>query len=383
MTLITFGIYSIWFGLGMKKWVVKHTVFADDDSYTGSYFTGGAGGWFVNHVLIFFSLIFTLGILTPWAIVHHMKWEAKHTVINGAPLIFKGTGGQLFVKNLIFILLTPLTLGIYALFYPVRLLKWQYSKTFALDEVDEIPQKSGAGIAVGVIAVVLVLVLIAAVIGAFLLRMPVHFNTKNKTDSPLLNGGNSLAIADDGVLNSANNGEDGVSFGDYNDKVIIKNTSAPIPKLTEDKAKELVKMSNVAFLLYHFESVGMADETKSYELFTFNNYYVTCYAAKGIDTLSDLENYLLKYFSKEYAKNFMNEKQGHWFIENDVIYFEPNYAMGSNSMSTENIIIKDLGDNKYSITAETEWSGPRTIYVVYEDSDYKLDLINGKEYIEE
>ncbi len=132
LTVITFGIYSIWFGLGMKKWVVKHTVYADDSSEFESNFTGGAGGWFVNHMLIGIAGMFTFGIAVPWAQVHLMKWEAEHTVINGSPLVFEGTGGQLFVKNLLLGILTPITFGIYAIFYPVKILKWQYSKTQAL-----------------------------------------------------------------------------------------------------------------------------------------------------------------------------------------------------------------------------------------------------------
>lgn len=38
-------------------------------------------------------------------------------------MVFNGSGGQLFVKYLLFVLLTPITLGIYALFFPVKLLR--------------------------------------------------------------------------------------------------------------------------------------------------------------------------------------------------------------------------------------------------------------------
>lgn len=132
LTLITLGIYSIWFGLGMEKWKVKHTVYADDASPVESRFSGTAGGWFLNHLLLFLLTLITFGIAAPWASVRIMKWKASHTVIGGSPLIFEGRGLQLWGKYLLLGLLTPLTLGIYALFFPVSLLKWQYKHTVAL-----------------------------------------------------------------------------------------------------------------------------------------------------------------------------------------------------------------------------------------------------------
>ncbi len=132
LTIITFGIYSIWFGLGMEKWKVKHTVYADDTSSVESKFTGGAGGWFLNHLMLYLLTLITFGIAYPWASVHITKWKARHTVIGGSPLIFEGRGLQLLGKYLLYIILTPLTLGIYALFFPVSLLKWQYKHTVAL-----------------------------------------------------------------------------------------------------------------------------------------------------------------------------------------------------------------------------------------------------------
>ena len=142
LTVITFGIYSIWFGLGLEKWKVKHTVYADDETTYASKFTGGAGGWFVNNLFVFFITLITFGIATPWAQVHFMKWKASHTVICGSPLVFSGTGGQLFVKYFLLGLLTPLTLGIYAIFYPVIYLKWLVSHTDALYRTAPVKAKS-------------------------------------------------------------------------------------------------------------------------------------------------------------------------------------------------------------------------------------------------
>ncbi len=681
LSVITFGIYSIWLGLGMKKWVTKHTVYQNDNSGLKSHFTGGAGGWFVNNVLIALTAIFTLGIATPWATVHFMKWEAEHSVINGSPLVFKGTGGQLFVKDLLLAVLTPLTLGIYSIFYPVSILKWQYSNTDALyktnkiqklarahqesanvdfakfkiaandtelnilksgikgtETVDELKafadggnpyamymyakatdnnielikaaagynyhfalfdyaqtfknvdeasyinylelsarngnteaawvlrnvyyekartnsiavateflQKSlywfkvainqehpeaisqavqyendveklalwiasmqkGRGVGAGAIiglAVGLGAIVLGAVV-VVLLFFPkagifrgfgshaertdsnVYYplspegNTqrgfyvaRTNTDNDAIwnldeyNGGtkvreyldenysqqeNDIRIkhfslvptneTDNSVRYGINMNVTGISESKtdvivYHNNEVIKvedfsyegiieggklqellviviaddssnryfdvnfeykylekmnklpeennqpNTPEEekqpekIEELTTAKAKELIEMQNDSHLLYHFKALGMLDESKTYQLATFDGMYETCYAVKGINTVDDLKEYLCKYYTEAYAQYEIDNKAGHWRIENDVIYFEPNYGMGSNIMFTDGATIESLGNNSYTVTAETEWSGLRTLYVTYENGDYKIDLFIGPEF---
>ncbi len=150
LTIITLGIYSIWFGLGMKKWVTKHTVYADEEEDIDSYFSGGPGGYLGIHILSFLITVFTLGIGYAWGQKMVLAWETRHTHIGGSPLVFYGTGGQLFVKYLLFVLLTPLTLGIYALFFPVRIMKWKLKNTEAVYQTPEIQAKahSHEGVAV-------------------------------------------------------------------------------------------------------------------------------------------------------------------------------------------------------------------------------------------
>lgn len=132
LTVITLGIYSIWFGLGMKRWRVKHTVYADDPETTESAFTGSAGGWFGHRFLCFLVSLLTLGLAFPWMQKRLIRWETEHTEIGGSPLVFTGTGAQLLGKYLLMLLLCPLTLGIYGLFFPVSYRKWVVSHTQAL-----------------------------------------------------------------------------------------------------------------------------------------------------------------------------------------------------------------------------------------------------------
>lgn len=142
LTIITFGIYSIWLSLGIKKWLVKHTVYADGKGIADSYFSGGAGGFLGIHILQYLITAATFGFGAAWGQKKVLEWEAKHTHIGGSPLVFQGTGGQLFIKYLLFAFLTPLTLGIYAIFFPVIIMKWKYSHTVARYRLPEFYGKS-------------------------------------------------------------------------------------------------------------------------------------------------------------------------------------------------------------------------------------------------
>lgn len=95
-----------------------------------SYFDGGLLqliGWkILGNILT----VVSFGIAYPWAVCFIKKWEAKHTVINSRRLIFTGTGGGLFVKYIIWWLLSIVTLGIYLFFLPIKMEKWIASHTY-------------------------------------------------------------------------------------------------------------------------------------------------------------------------------------------------------------------------------------------------------------
>ena len=91
---------------------------------TDSYFDGSLIeliGW---RLLAFLITIVTLGIAAPWGSCMLYSYQIKHTVYNGKRLKFEGTGGDLFVNKFKWALLTIITLGIYALFIPIKKTKW-------------------------------------------------------------------------------------------------------------------------------------------------------------------------------------------------------------------------------------------------------------------
>lgn len=77
-----------------------------------SYFDGNMFqllGW---NLLCGLITVFTLGFGAPWAIVLKIRWETKHTVINGKRLYFNGTAPQLFGKLILWCLLEFAVLAI-------------------------------------------------------------------------------------------------------------------------------------------------------------------------------------------------------------------------------------------------------------------------------
>lgn len=191
LTVVTFGIFGFWLKLNMKRWVVKHTVYADDHTGAASRFTGGLGGYWGIRLLAGLLTVCTLGIGSAWAQRMIINWEISHTYISGTRLGFDGRGGQLFGKYLLWGLLSVVTFSIFALFIPIKFLKWQYKHVGAAP-VEEVPseKKAGVGAIFAVIGIVLALALLAGgVLGIYLLQKPVQkqdiiFTPAPGTDEP-------------------------------------------------------------------------------------------------------------------------------------------------------------------------------------------------------
>ena len=83
----------------------------------------------------FLVCLITLGIAFPWVNCWFIRWRINHTVVSGKRLQFNGTGFSLFGHFLLRgwllgILLTPLTLGLYTVYYfQVSLKKWEVKNT--------------------------------------------------------------------------------------------------------------------------------------------------------------------------------------------------------------------------------------------------------------
>ena len=117
----------------------KKTEELSNDKQINSYFDGSF--WHLVGLSIggFLVCLITLGIAFPWVYCWFTKWRTDNTVVDGKRLQFNGKGisllGHFILKGwLLGLILGPLTLGLYLIYYyNVSLKKWEIKNTnFAL-----------------------------------------------------------------------------------------------------------------------------------------------------------------------------------------------------------------------------------------------------------
>lgn len=104
-----------------------------DGEIAKSYFDGGLLqliGWTLLGALI---TLITIGICFPVALCMKYNWEVKHTVIEGRRLAFNGHAIQLVGNWIKWLLLSIITLFIFALWIPIKLKKWITKHTYFVD----------------------------------------------------------------------------------------------------------------------------------------------------------------------------------------------------------------------------------------------------------
>jgi|GEM_PF-2513087 len=82
------------------------------------------GTWFEVWLKRFLYTLFvmvTFGIGTAWAITWWRRYMWNNTVVDGKQMVYTATGGDYFVKRIVWLLLSIVTFGVYAIFFrPVR-----------------------------------------------------------------------------------------------------------------------------------------------------------------------------------------------------------------------------------------------------------------------
>ena len=92
-------------------------------------FNEDVGGLFINVLIAYVTILFTLGIGTPWAICRLERWKADNTTIEGRKIKFTGEGSDLLGKFIIGYILTLITLGIYGFWFANTLQKFMIENT--------------------------------------------------------------------------------------------------------------------------------------------------------------------------------------------------------------------------------------------------------------
>lgn len=132
LSIITLGIYTLWIPVQKNKWIIKHTHYKDtqvQEENNQSQFTGSTLqyiGWLLLGTIL---TICSFGLLYPCALCLMYNWRIKNTVIDGDNMEFDGKSMQLWGLWIKWILLSIITLGIYSLWIPISLLKWETKHT--------------------------------------------------------------------------------------------------------------------------------------------------------------------------------------------------------------------------------------------------------------
>ncbi len=135
LTMVTFGIYSPWFVVGMMKYFFSKSQFGP----TGKgdlqlEFKGQGGEFFVIGLVGYLLTLITLGIYGPWFMAKLIRFyadnsEAKAQDGTSYQLRFDASGGDLFVAFLVGYLLTMITFGIYTPWFMCKLQELFYANT--------------------------------------------------------------------------------------------------------------------------------------------------------------------------------------------------------------------------------------------------------------
>ena len=140
LSVITFGIFSIFVSDKMHKWVIEHTHYDGNESAESSY-DGKVGAMFGFKILGFLAGVFTFGLAKTFVICKREKYFATHTLINGAPIYFDGTGFGLLKKQALWGALTVATFGVFALWTDQQRRQWICSN-LSNDYVDDVSTDS-------------------------------------------------------------------------------------------------------------------------------------------------------------------------------------------------------------------------------------------------
>ncbi|WP_160665509.1 DUF898 domain-containing protein [Pseudarthrobacter sp. ATCC 49987] len=89
-------------------------------------FSGGAASWFGTQILGVLITICTIGTCYPFAVVLVERRRAKNTY---RQLLFIGTGWGIFGLWIKWLLLSIITVGIYAFWVYPRLMQWKVENT--------------------------------------------------------------------------------------------------------------------------------------------------------------------------------------------------------------------------------------------------------------
>lgn len=134
LTVLTFGIYSFWLSVNLTRFLLENLVAEDaDGNEVDISFHGTGADLFARIIVDYILTIITLGLYTPWMICDLHRFYYDNTRIHAGDtrmrLSFEGTGSELLVTFIVGYILTFLTLGLYSFWFQVNLMRFTCGNT--------------------------------------------------------------------------------------------------------------------------------------------------------------------------------------------------------------------------------------------------------------
>ena len=180
-TIITLGIYLFFVPVKKAKWVLSNIHYEDEEySKDDSFFDGTTFQFIGISILTRIIIIFSLGLLYPFAVCLELRWINKHSIINRKKLVFDGNGLQLFGKYLLWYLLSLITLGIFGLWVPILAWKWESKHTHIKKVGEEVKKDKSLFIVIPLL--ILIVTGVVMLFNTIKLDFNFDFDTKNSKE---------------------------------------------------------------------------------------------------------------------------------------------------------------------------------------------------------
>ena len=142
------------------------------------------------------------------------------------------------------------------------------------------------------------------------------------------------------------------------------------------------------WLLYHFSTDDLVnwDDTVTINVMEEmgGEQLVDAYAVQGIETEEDLRQALSQYYTEKMVAYYLEASyetgnrqyyHGDWFEENGKLHFMPNWGMGDPMTFYDTTQVKELGENRWEISASAEYELSSSCVVVYDEESgrYLID----------
>lgn len=120
----TLGIFAWFIPKKLLQWKAKHTHINGEMPFLGGTWEGSALGLFFRNIGYALLNAITFSLLIPVTMCWKNQYVQSHLILDGRKTYFDGTAGQIYLKWLLGMLLSIVTLGIYGIVLQIQINNW-------------------------------------------------------------------------------------------------------------------------------------------------------------------------------------------------------------------------------------------------------------------